>query len=114
MIDPSEVVQTAGGKVSITATDFERYVLEDREQITGQKSRSDHPTAARLNPKAQAVADGPAPGSDGRLQPLTMVLNLAKKAGRGIAAAGADSGGGRVCQTPRRVAKLFHSLTRCR
>lgn len=38
----------AGADVSTTATDFEPYVVEDRELITGQNPRSDHPIAAKL------------------------------------------------------------------
>lgn len=37
----------AGGQVSTTA-DFEPHVIEDRELITGQNPRSDHPIAAKL------------------------------------------------------------------
>ena len=36
-----------GGQVS-AAVDFEPYVVEDRELITGQNPRSDHPIAAKL------------------------------------------------------------------
>lgn len=39
---------TAGGEVSTTPIDFEPYVVEDRELITGQNPRSDHPIAAAL------------------------------------------------------------------
>lgn len=38
----------AGGQVSRGAVDFEPYVVEDRELITGQNPRSDHPIAAKL------------------------------------------------------------------
>ena len=38
----------AGGEVSRSAVDFEPYVVEDRELITGQNPRSDHPIAAKL------------------------------------------------------------------
>ena len=38
----------AGGKVDTTPVDFEPYVVEDRELITGQNPRSDHPIAAAL------------------------------------------------------------------
>lgn len=38
----------AGGEVSTTAIDFEPYVVEDRELITGQNPRSDHPIAKAL------------------------------------------------------------------
>jgi putative intracellular protease/amidase len=37
----------AGGEVS-TGPDFEPHVVEDRELITGQNPRSDHPIAAKL------------------------------------------------------------------
>ena len=43
-----DALQTAGGKVVTTAVDFEPHVIVDRELITGQNSRSDHPLAARL------------------------------------------------------------------
>jgi putative intracellular protease/amidase len=39
---------TAGAQVATTATDFEPFVVEDRELITGQNPRSDHPIAAAL------------------------------------------------------------------
>lgn len=39
---------TAGATVSNTPADFEPYVVEDRELITGQNPRSDHPIAAAL------------------------------------------------------------------
>ncbi len=38
----------AGAEVSRSAVDFEPYVVEDRELITGQNPRSDHPIAAKL------------------------------------------------------------------
>jgi putative intracellular protease/amidase len=38
----------AGGVVSTTPTDFAPFVIEDRELITGQNPRSDHPIAAAL------------------------------------------------------------------
>lgn len=38
----------AGGIVSTTPVDFEPYVIEDRELITGQNPRSDHPIATAL------------------------------------------------------------------
>lgn len=41
-------LRTAGGLVTTTAVDFEPYVIEDRELITGQNPRSDHPIAAAL------------------------------------------------------------------
>ncbi|MET3857302.1 type 1 glutamine amidotransferase domain-containing protein [Rhizobium sp. OAE497] len=43
-----DALQTAGGKVVTTAVDFEPHVIVDRELITGQNPRSDHPLAARL------------------------------------------------------------------
>jgi putative intracellular protease/amidase len=43
-----DTLQLAGGELSTTAVDFEPYVVEDRELITGQNPRSDHPIAARL------------------------------------------------------------------
>lgn len=43
-----EALNIAGGKVSITPIDFEPYVVEDRELITGQNPRSDHRIAAKL------------------------------------------------------------------
>lgn len=38
----------AGGKVTTTPVDFEPYVVVDRELITGQNPRSDHPIAEKL------------------------------------------------------------------
>lgn len=43
-----DALTAAGGTVTTTPTDFEPYVVEDRELITGQNPRSDHPIAARL------------------------------------------------------------------
>ncbi|MCH4546004.1 type 1 glutamine amidotransferase domain-containing protein [Rhizobium changzhiense] len=43
-----DALQTAGGHVSTTPVDFEPNVIEDRELITGQNPRSDHPLAAKL------------------------------------------------------------------
>lgn len=43
-----DALRAAGGDVSITPVDFEPYVIEDRELITGQNPRSDKPIAARL------------------------------------------------------------------
>jgi putative intracellular protease/amidase len=43
-----DALEVAGGEVSTTAVDFEPYVVEDRELITGQNPRSDHPIAERL------------------------------------------------------------------
>lgn len=41
-------LSTAGGHVTTTPRDFEPYVVEDRELITGQNPRSAHPIAAAL------------------------------------------------------------------
>lgn len=41
-------LRVAGGVVETTATDFEPNVVVDRELITGQNPRSDHPIAARF------------------------------------------------------------------
>jgi putative intracellular protease/amidase len=43
-----DALRIAGGDVSITPVDFDPYVVEDRELITGQNPRSDKPIAARL------------------------------------------------------------------
>lgn len=43
-----EALRTAGADVTVTSVDFEPNVIEDRELITGQNPRSDHPIAARL------------------------------------------------------------------
>lgn len=43
-----DALQTAGGHVSTNPVDFEPNVIEDRELITGQNPRSDHPLAAKL------------------------------------------------------------------
>lgn len=43
-----DALGAAGGEVSRSAVDFEPYVVEDRELITGQNPRSDHPIAAKL------------------------------------------------------------------
>jgi len=43
-----EALEAAGGQVSNTAVDFEPHVIEDRELITGQNPRSDHPIAAKV------------------------------------------------------------------
>lgn len=43
-----DALGAAGAEVSRSAIDFEPYVVEDRELITGQNPRSDHPIAARL------------------------------------------------------------------
>jgi putative intracellular protease/amidase len=41
-------LKTAGADVTTTPVDFEPYVVEDRELITGQNPRSDHPIAAKF------------------------------------------------------------------
>src|SRR5262245_19921079 len=41
-------LKTAGGEVTTGAVDFEPNVIVDRELITGQNPRSDHPIAAKL------------------------------------------------------------------
>ncbi len=41
-------LNTAGGKVINGSVDFEPHVIVDRELITGQNPRSDHPIAAKL------------------------------------------------------------------
>ena len=43
-----DALEAAGGQVHNTAVDFDPYVIEDRELITGQNPRSDHPIAAKL------------------------------------------------------------------
>ena len=43
-----EALSAAGGDVSKTEVDFEPNVVTDRELITGQNPRSDHPIAAAL------------------------------------------------------------------
>jgi putative intracellular protease/amidase len=43
-----DALQMAGGSVSTNPVDFEPHVVEDRELITGQNPRSDHPIAAKL------------------------------------------------------------------
>jgi putative intracellular protease/amidase len=43
-----DALRAAGADVSTTAVDFEPYVVEDRELITGQNPRSDKPIAAKL------------------------------------------------------------------
>lgn len=43
-----DALQTAGGNVTTTDIDFEPNVVVDRELITGQNPRSDHPLAAKL------------------------------------------------------------------
>lgn len=43
-----DALQIAGGDVSTNPVDFEPYVVEDRELITGQNPRSDHPLTAKF------------------------------------------------------------------
>lgn len=43
-----DALQTAGGDVITTKTDFEAHVVEDRELITGQNPRSDRPLAEKF------------------------------------------------------------------
>ncbi len=43
-----DALQTAGGQVITTATDFEPHVVEDRELITGQNPRSDRALAGKF------------------------------------------------------------------
>jgi putative intracellular protease/amidase len=50
-----DALEIAGGHVTTTAVDFEPHIIEDRELITGQNPRSDHPIAAKL---IQVLAQG--------------------------------------------------------
>jgi len=43
-----DALRTAGGDVTTNPVDFAPHVVEDRELITGQNPRSDHPLAAKL------------------------------------------------------------------
>jgi putative intracellular protease/amidase len=43
-----DALRIAGAEVTTTPVDFEPYVVVDRELITGQNPRSDHPMAAKL------------------------------------------------------------------
>jgi putative intracellular protease/amidase len=43
-----DALQAAGGEVITTTVDFEPHVIVDRELITGQNPRSDHPIAAKF------------------------------------------------------------------
>jgi len=43
-----DALRIAGGEVVTGATDFEPHVIVDRELITGQNPRSDHPIAKAL------------------------------------------------------------------
>jgi len=43
-----DALSMAGGEVITNPIDFSPHVVEDRELITGQNPRSDHPLAAKL------------------------------------------------------------------
>ena len=43
-----DALRMAGGDVTTNPVDFFPHVVEDRELITGQNPRSDHPIAAKL------------------------------------------------------------------
>lgn len=43
-----DALSMAGGEVTTNPIDFSPHVVEDRELITGQNPRSDHPLAAKL------------------------------------------------------------------
>ncbi len=43
-----DALTIAGAKVITNPVDFEPHVIVDRELITGQNPRSDHPIAAKL------------------------------------------------------------------
>lgn len=51
-----EALTAAGAVVETTPIDFEPFVIEDRELITGQNPRSDHPIAARLVKALEAAS----------------------------------------------------------
>lgn len=51
-------LRTAGGDVTTGAVDFEPNVIVDRELITGQNPRSDHPIAAKLIEALALIATG--------------------------------------------------------
>ncbi|WP_281029329.1 DJ-1/PfpI family protein [Rhizobium azibense] len=51
-----DALRTAGGDVTTTPVDFSPHVVEDRELITGQNPRSDHPLAAKLVEALSRVA----------------------------------------------------------
>jgi putative intracellular protease/amidase len=51
-------LSTAGGDVKNEMTDFKPYVIVDRELITGQNPKSDHPIAAKLIEALERVASG--------------------------------------------------------
>lgn len=44
----ADALQAAGGEVSTTEVNFAPHVIEDRELITGQNPRSDHPLTAKF------------------------------------------------------------------
>jgi putative intracellular protease/amidase len=50
-----EALTAAGAKVETTPKDFEPFIVVDRELITGQNPRSDHPIAAKLIEALQSV-----------------------------------------------------------
>ena len=43
-----DALRRAGGDVTTDPVDFSPHVVEDRELITGQNPRSDHPIATKL------------------------------------------------------------------
>src|SRR5262245_11728927 len=47
-------LETAGGDITTGSVDFEPHLIVDRELITGQNPKSDHPIAAKL---IEALAD---------------------------------------------------------
>jgi len=58
-------LKTAGGDVTTGSVDFEPHVIVDRELITGQNPRSDHPIAAKLlEVLASSQSRGVAAGRD--------------------------------------------------
>lgn len=54
-------LKTAGAKVTVTDVDFEPCVVEDRELITGQNPRSDHPIATKFIAALDRVLVGARP-----------------------------------------------------
>ena len=44
----ADALRLAGGEVTTSSPDFEPYVVVDRELITGQNIKSDHPIAAKF------------------------------------------------------------------
>ncbi|RUM07640.1 type 1 glutamine amidotransferase domain-containing protein [Rhizobium chutanense] len=51
-----DAMRLAGAHVTTNAVDFSPHVIEDRELITGQNPRSDHPIAAKLVAALDRVA----------------------------------------------------------